>query len=131
MCNLKFTRFLISKMSNQNFENNGVNRARPVGEGSLPGSCSLVWQRGPGHHATTAKNSGLRMWIRLLWNVYLEVGLLMMTVSRSEDTNNKWCRNGRNMESLKSPSNDCKTKQELLWKVFASLIWSLKIFGWW
>ena len=31
------------------------------------------------------------------------------------------------MESLKSPSNDCVTKQELLGKTVGSLIWSLKI----
>ena len=30
----------MSEMSNQNSENNGVNRAGPVGEGSSPGSCS-------------------------------------------------------------------------------------------
>ena len=35
----------MSEMSNQNSENNGVNRTGPVGEGSLPGSCSLVQQQ--------------------------------------------------------------------------------------
>ena len=33
----------------------------------------------------------------------------MITVSRLEDTGNEWCRNGKNMESLKSPSNNCVT----------------------
>ena len=42
-------------MSNQNFENNGVNRTGPVGEGSSPGRCSLVRQQGPGHHPATIK----------------------------------------------------------------------------
>ena len=37
--------------------------------------------------------------------------------------------NRKNMESLKSPNNDCVTKQELLGKTVNSLIWSLKIFG--
>ena len=30
----------MSEMSNQNSENDGINRARPVGEGSSPGRCS-------------------------------------------------------------------------------------------
>ena len=42
-------------MSNQNSENNDVNRAGPVGEGSSPVRCSLVRQRGPGHHPTTVR----------------------------------------------------------------------------
>ena len=32
----------MSEMSNQNSENNNINRAGPVGEGSSPGRCSLV-----------------------------------------------------------------------------------------
>ena len=51
--NLKFTRPLMREMSNQNSENNSVNRAGPVGEGSSPGRCSLVRQQRPGHHPTT------------------------------------------------------------------------------
>ena len=43
------------EMSNQNSENNGANRAGPVGEGSSPGRCSLVGQRGPGRHLTTVR----------------------------------------------------------------------------
>ena len=54
-CNLKFTKPLISEMSNQISENNGVNRAGPVEEGSLPGRCSLVRQRGPGRHLTAVR----------------------------------------------------------------------------
>ena len=45
----------MSEMSNQNSENNGVNRAGPVGEGSSPGRCSLVRQQGPGRHPTTVR----------------------------------------------------------------------------
>ena len=45
----------MSEMSNQISENTGVNRAGPAGEGSSPGRCSLVQQRGPGHHPTTVK----------------------------------------------------------------------------
>ena len=37
----------MSEMSNQNSENNGVNRAGPVGEGSSPGRCFPVRHRGP------------------------------------------------------------------------------------
>ena len=43
---VEFTIPLISEISNQNSENNGVNRAGPVGESSWPGRCSLVRQRG-------------------------------------------------------------------------------------
>ena len=42
-------------MSNQNFENNGVNGTRPLGEGSSPGRCFLVQQREPGRHQVTAR----------------------------------------------------------------------------
>ena len=42
-------------MPDQNSENNGVNRAGPVGKGSSPSRCSLVRQRGPGRHPTTVR----------------------------------------------------------------------------
>ena len=42
-------------MSNQNFENNGVNGTRPLGEGSLLARCFLVQQREPGRHQVTAR----------------------------------------------------------------------------
>ena len=45
----------MSKMPNQNSENDGVNRAGPVEEGSSPGRCSLVRQRGPSGHPTTVR----------------------------------------------------------------------------
>ena len=45
----------MSEMSNQNSENNSVNRAGPLGEGSSPGRCSLVRQRGPGRHPSTVR----------------------------------------------------------------------------
>ena len=37
-------------MSNQNFENNGVNGTRPLGEGSSPSNRFLVQQREPGRY---------------------------------------------------------------------------------
>ena len=40
----------MNNMVHQNSENNNVNRAGPLGEGSLPGRFSLVQQWGPGHH---------------------------------------------------------------------------------
>ena len=46
-------------MSNQNFENNGVNGTRPLGEGSSPGRCFLVQQPEPGRHQVT---------VRMKWN---------------------------------------------------------------
>ena len=45
----------MSEMSNRSSENNGVNRAGPVGEGSSPGRCYLVRQRGPSCHPTTVR----------------------------------------------------------------------------
>ena len=40
----------MSDMSNQNFENNGVNGTRLLGEGSSPDRCFLVQQRELDHH---------------------------------------------------------------------------------
>ena len=57
----------MSKISNKNFENNGMNRTRPLGEGSLPGRCFLIQQREPGHHQVTA---------RMKWN--MEVNKVVM-----------------------------------------------------
>ena len=45
----------MSEMSCQNFENDGVNGTRPLGEGSSPGRCFLVQQREPGRHQGTAR----------------------------------------------------------------------------
>ena len=45
----------MSEMSNQNFENKGVNGTRLLGEGFSPGSCFLVQQREPGRHQVTAR----------------------------------------------------------------------------
>ena len=45
----------MSEMSNQNFENNDVNRSRPLGEGSSSGRCFLVQQRQPSRHQVTAR----------------------------------------------------------------------------
>ena len=42
-------------MSNQNFETNGLNGTRPLGEGSSPGRYFLVQQREPGCHQMTAR----------------------------------------------------------------------------
>ena len=42
-------------MSNQNSENNSINRAGPAGEGFSPGRCSLIRQQGPSRHPTTVR----------------------------------------------------------------------------
>ena len=44
----------MSEMSNQNFENNGVNGTRPLGKSFLPGSCFLIQQQEPSRHQDTA-----------------------------------------------------------------------------
>ena len=45
----------MSEISNQSFENNGVNGTRPLGKGSSFGRCFLVQQREPGCHQLTAR----------------------------------------------------------------------------
>ena len=45
----------MSKILNQNLENNGVNRTRPLGKGSSPSRCFLVQQRGPDCHQVTTR----------------------------------------------------------------------------
>ena len=45
----------MSEMSNENSEKNSVNRGGPVGEGSLPGRCSLVRQQRPGRLPTAVR----------------------------------------------------------------------------
>ena len=45
----------MSGMSSQNFENNDVNRTRPLEEGSSPSKCFLVHQRELGRHQDTAR----------------------------------------------------------------------------
>ena len=42
-------------MSNQNFENNGVNGTIPLGEGSSPSRCFLGKQQEPSRHQVTAR----------------------------------------------------------------------------
>ena len=45
----------MSEISNQNFENKGVNGTRPLGKGSLPGRCFLVQQLESSRHQVTAR----------------------------------------------------------------------------
>ena len=42
VCNLKSTKPHMNEMSNQNFENNGVNGTRSLGEGSSPSKFFLL-----------------------------------------------------------------------------------------
>ena len=58
-------------MSNQDSENNGVTRVGPVGEGSLPGRCSLVRQRGPSIHPTTVRTK----WFKNVNKIVMEYSL--------------------------------------------------------
>ena len=58
----------MSEMSNQNSENNGINRAGPVGEGSSASRCSLVRQRGPGRHPTTVRTK----WSKIVNMIVME-----------------------------------------------------------
>ena len=58
----------MKEMSNQNSENNSVNRAGPVGQGSSPGRCSMVQQQGPGRHPTTVRT----MWSKNANKIVME-----------------------------------------------------------
>ena len=55
LCNLKFTKPIISEMLNQNSGDNSVNRTGPLRQASSPGRCFLVRQRGPGRHPATVR----------------------------------------------------------------------------
>ena len=55
LCNLKYTKHHMSEMSNQHFENNGVNGTSPLGKCSSPGRCFLVQQWEPVRHWVTAR----------------------------------------------------------------------------
>ena len=55
MCNLKFTRPIVSEISNQNSRDNGINRTGSLREGSSPGIYSLIRQREPGRHPATVR----------------------------------------------------------------------------
>ena len=58
-------------MSNQDSENNGITRAGPVGEGSLPGRCSLVRQQGPSIRSTTVRTK----WFKNVNKIVMEYSL--------------------------------------------------------
>ena len=79
----------MSEMSNQNSENNVVNRAGPVEEGSLPGRYSLVGQQGPSCHPTTVRTKWSENVNKIVMECFFRSKTLMMTVSRLEDTGNE------------------------------------------
>ena len=70
----------MSEMSNQNFENNGVNKTRPLEEGSLAGRCFLVQQREPGRHQVTA---------RMKWNKEVKK-VVMECFNRTKPFDEEW-----------------------------------------
>ena len=70
----------MSEISNQNSENNSVNRAGPVEESSSPGRCSLVWQRVPGRHPTTVRTKWFRNMSKIVMECFFR-SILMMIVS--------------------------------------------------
>ena len=79
----------MSEMSIQNSGYTGLNRAGSVGEGSLPGRSSLFRQWGPYRHPTTVRTKWYKNVNKIVMDFFLEVSLLMMTVSQLEDTDNK------------------------------------------
>ena len=72
----------MSEMLHQSFENNGVNRTRPLGEGSSPGRCFLVQQQEPGRHQVTARMK----WNKKVNKVVMKLNRLMKKGNLSEDT---------------------------------------------
>ena len=77
----------MSEMSNQSSENNSVNRAGPVWEGSSPSRCSLVQQWGPGPHPATVRTKSSKNVNKIVMECFFRT-LLMMMVSQLEDTGN-------------------------------------------
>ena len=65
------------KMSNQIFENNGVNGTRTPCEGSSPGRCSLAQQWGSGGHPVTARVKWNREGNKEVMECFTEVNSLM------------------------------------------------------
>ena len=119
----------MSEMSNQNSENNGVNRAGPVGEGSSPGRCSLVRQQGPGRHPTTVRTKWSKNVNKIVMEFFFRRKPFDDDGKPIRVYRQRMMQEWKQQEPLKSPSNDCLTKQELLGETVGSLIWSLKIFG--
>ena len=114
-------------MSNQNSENNGVNRAGPVGEGSSPSRCSLVRQWGPGRHPTTVRTK----WSKNVNKIIME----FFFRSKPFDDDGEPIRGYRQqmMQEWKEHGVFEITEQRLCDQVRAirknGLIWSLKTFG--
>ena len=119
----------MSEMPNQNSENNGVNRAGPVGEGSSPGRCSLVRQQGPGRHPTTVRTKWSKNVNKIVMEFFFRRKPFDDDGKPIRGYRQRMMQEWKQQEPLKSPSNDCLTKQELLGETVGSLIWSLKIFG--
>ena len=64
-------------MSNQNFENNGVNRTRPLGEDFSSDRCFLVQQREPSRHEVTARMKWNKEVNKVVMECFIEVNRLL------------------------------------------------------
>ena len=104
-------------MPNQNFENNGMNGTRPLGEGSSPGRCFLVQQREPVRHQVTARMKWNKELTRQWWGVFIEANRLIKKGNLSEDTDKECLENGETEDCLNQQSNVYVTKQRQLGKM--------------
>ena len=72
----------MSEISNQNSDNNGVNRVGPVGEGSSLARSYLVRQGRPGLHPTNVRTKRSKNVNKIVMECFFKkVSVLTMTVS--------------------------------------------------
>ena len=101
----------MSEISNQNFENNGVNGTRLLGEGSSPGMCFLVQQREPGRHQVTARMKWNKELNKVAMQFFIELNRLMEKGNLLEDTDKECLKNGEREDCLNEQKNVFVTKQ--------------------
>ena len=107
-------------MSNQNFENNGVNVTRPLGKGSLRGRCwqpDLVQQQEPGHHQVTARMKWNKEIHKVVVECFYRSKPLMKKGNLSGDTDKEYLENGEIEDCFNQHSNVYVTKQGQLGKM--------------
>ena len=95
----------MSKMSNQNFENNDVNVTRPLGEGSSPDRCFLVQQWEPGRHQVTARMKSNKEVNKVVMEYFYRRKPLMKKGNLSQNTDQECLENEEIEDCLNHQSN--------------------------
>ena len=105
-------------MSNQNFENNGMNGTRPLGKGSSPERCFLVQQRKLCHRQVIARMKWNKEVNKTVMECFYRGKRLIKKGNLSEDTHKEFLENGQQIEvCLNQQSNVYVTKQGQLGKM--------------